>query len=120
MTNFSEAFTLWHGTELDFEGGIMSNEARVTVHFMHRLGALVTFIYLGALGVMLVLGKAGAGMRNMGIALLIVLALQVSLGIANVLLSLPLAVAVAHNGVGALLLLSVVTLNHLVFRERGG
>lgn len=118
-TDFSEAFTLWHGAEQDFEGGIMSNDARVTVHFVHRTGALVTFLYLGALGLMLLLGKAGSGMRNMGIVLLAVLVLQVSLGIANVLLSLPLGVAVAHNGVGALLLLTVVTLNHLVFRERG-
>jgi len=117
--DFAEAFEPWHGTEHNFEGGILSNDARVTIHFTHRLGALVTFLYLGILGVLLLLGKAGQGMRNMGIALLVVLGLQVSLGIANVLLSLPLGVAVAHNGVGALLLLTVVTLNHLVFKERG-
>jgi cytochrome c oxidase assembly protein subunit 15 len=117
--DFTEAFTPWHGTERNFEGGILSNDARVTIHFTHRLGALVTFLYLGILGVLLLLGKAGQGMRNMGMALLIVLGLQVSLGIANVLLSLPLGVAVAHNGVGALLLLTVVTLNHLVYKERG-
>ncbi len=118
-TNFSEAFTLWHGAEQDFEGGIMSNNARVTVHFVHRIGALITFLFIGSLGLILLLEKAGSGMRHIGIALLVVLVLQVSLGIANVLLSLPLGVAVAHNGVGALLLLTVVTLNHLVFRERG-
>lgn len=117
-TDFSEAFTLWHGTELDFEGGIMGNTARVTVHFMHRLGALVTFLYLGILGLMLLFSKFGPGMRGMGLTLLAVLILQVCLGIANVLLSLPLPVAVAHNGVAALLLLTLVTLNHLAFRPR--
>jgi cytochrome c oxidase assembly protein subunit 15 len=42
----------------------------------------------------------------------LLLVLQLSLGVSNVVASLPLAVAVAHNAVGALLLLSVVTLAH--------
>ena len=117
-TDYAEAFTLWHGTDRNFEGGIMSNTARVTVHFTHRLGALVTFLYLGALALVLLLGRFGASLKPVGLSLLAVLVLQVSLGIANVLLSLPLGVAVAHNGVGALLLLTLVTLNHLTFRPR--
>ncbi|MFP3873038.1 MAG: COX15/CtaA family protein [Thiohalophilus sp.] len=116
QTDFGEAFTLWHGIGPDYEGGIMSNTARVTVHFTHRLGALITFLYLGVLGVMLLLGRLGENLPSMGLTLLGVLLLQVSLGIANVLLSLPLGVAVAHNGVGALLLLTLVTLNHLAFK----
>ncbi len=40
--------------------------------------------------------------------------LQFILGVSNVLLSLPLLVAVAHNGGGALLILTLVTVNHLV------
>jgi len=118
QTDFGEAFTLWHGIGPDYEGGIMSNTARVTVHFTHRLGALVTLLYLGVLGLMLLLGRLGENLQPVGLTLLAVLLLQVSLGIANVLLSLPLGVAVAHNGVGALLLLTVVTLNHLVFKPR--
>jgi len=39
-----------------------------------------------------------------------VLIVQVSLGISNVVFSLPLSVAVAHNAGGALLLLVMVTL----------
>ncbi|MFO8025141.1 COX15/CtaA family protein [Thiohalophilus sp.] len=118
QTDFGEAFTFWHGIGPDYEGGVMSNTARVTVHFMHRLGALITFLYLGTLGLMLLLGRFGKNLQPMGVTLLGILLLQVSLGIANVLLSLPLGVAVAHNGVGALLLLTLVTLNHLVFEPR--
>jgi cytochrome c oxidase assembly protein subunit 15 len=88
------------------------------VHFTHRLGALVTFLYIGGLALVLLLGRFGASLRPVGLTLLAVLVLQVSLGIANVLLSLPLGIAAAHNGVGALLLLTVVTLNHLAFRSR--
>jgi cytochrome c oxidase assembly protein subunit 15 len=50
-------------------------------------------------------------MRILGGALLVLLFVQVTLGIVNVLGSLPLAVAVAHNGVAALLLVALVMLN---------
>ncbi|MGU9978129.1 MAG: COX15/CtaA family protein, partial [Candidatus Oxydemutatoraceae bacterium WSBS_2016_MAG_OTU14] len=40
----------------------------------------------------------------------IFLLLQVSLGISNIIFSLPIAVATAHNGVAVLLLLSLLTL----------
>ena len=44
---------------------------------------------------------------------------QLSLGIANIKFHLPLPIAVAHNGVAALLLLSLITLlHHAVYEER--
>lgn len=113
-TDFKEAFNLWRGTEINFEGGVLDNTARMTIHFVHRLGALVTFLLIGWLGLKLIFGSEVPMLRRLGRLLLFVLVLQVSLGIANVLLSLPLLVAVAHNGVGALLLLTMVTVNHAV------
>jgi cytochrome c oxidase assembly protein subunit 15 len=50
--------------------------------------------------------------------LLLVLLVQVALGISNVVFSLPLAVAVAHNGVAALLLLSLVALVHTLGEQK--
>ena len=44
------------------------------------------------------------------------LTLQIALGIANVLAGLPLAVAVAHNAVAALLLLTLVVINFALSR----
>jgi cytochrome c oxidase assembly protein subunit 15 len=44
----------------------------------------------------------------------VVLLTQVLLGISNVLFSLPLLVAVGHNAGAALLLLTMVTLNHVI------
>jgi heme A synthase len=46
---------------------------------------------------------------------LLALLLQVSLGLLNILLVLPLPVAVAHNGGAAVLLLTMVTLNYRMF-----
>ena len=42
---------------------------------------------------------------------------QAGLGIANVLMRLPLALAAAHNGGAALLLAALVVLNFAVFRK---
>lgn len=112
--DFVEAFNLWHGTQHDFEGGIMDNDARVTIHFIHRLMALVTFVYIGLLALTLVFNPQYRPLRKIGLTLSAVLVSQVILGISNVVFSLPLLVAVGHNAGAALLLLSMVTLNHVI------
>jgi cytochrome c oxidase assembly protein subunit 15 len=50
--------------------------------------------------------------------LFIVLLLQLSLGISNIIWALPLGIAVAHNAVGALLLLTFVGLCHRIYTVR--
>jgi len=50
--------------------------------------------------------------------LLLVLVVQVTLGISNVVFSLPLSVAVAHNGVAALLLLTMVSGMHTLGQQK--
>lgn len=60
----------------------------------------------------LALAALGArGFRVHGGVLLALLLVQIGLGIANVLLRLPLAMAVAHNAGAALLLVALVVLN---------
>lgn len=113
-TDFADGFKLWRGLGIDYEGGVLPNEARVAIHVSHRLGAIVTLLYLGWLGLRVVRSAPSSTLRTLGIVLLIALFTQISLGIANIVMSLPLPVAVAHNGVGAVLLLCVVTLNHVI------
>jgi cytochrome c oxidase assembly protein subunit 15 len=115
--NFAEGFEPWHGTEHNFEFGILSNEARIAIHTTHRIGAVITFLFMLWLGFKILMTPAYQSLKNAGIALLVVVFLQFILGVSNVLLSLPLLVAVAHNGGGALLLLTLVTLNHLVRKQ---
>ena len=116
--NFTEGFELWHGTEKNFEFGILSNEARIAIHTTHRIGAVITALFVIWLGLKLLLTPAYSPLKNAGIALLAVVTLQFILGVSNVLLSLPLLVAVAHNGGGALLILTMVTLNYLVRNQK--
>jgi cytochrome c oxidase assembly protein subunit 15 len=46
-----EAFVLWRGLGIDYEGGVLDHPARVAIHFVHRLGALVTALTLLAVGI---------------------------------------------------------------------
>lgn len=111
--DFREAFTLWRGLGISYEGGVLGNDARVTIHVMHRLGALAVLLYLGWLVWRLLAPSRSRNLRMVGLAIAVLLCIQLSLGVANVLMQLPLPVAVAHNGGAALLLLALVTLNHL-------
>ncbi len=110
-TDFRDAFTPWRGLGVSYEGGVLDNEARVTIHLSHRLGALAVALALGALAWRLA-RTASPALRRLGRVLGGLLALQLALGVANVVLGLPLPVAVAHNGVAAALLLALVGANH--------
>jgi cytochrome c oxidase assembly protein subunit 15 len=98
------------------DGELLSNEALTAIHWAHRLGALIAGAFLLVLGGLLAGRPATAAP---GLALLAALLLQIGLGIANVLLSLPLPLAAAHNA-GAVLLLGVmVWINYRLRREPG-
>ncbi|MCB1626222.1 MAG: COX15/CtaA family protein [Xanthomonadales bacterium] len=98
--DFREAFILWRGIGVDYEGGVLDGPARAAIHIVHRIGALVVCAYLLWLGWRL-WRSGGRGWVALLIGLLL---LQISLGIGNVIFGLPLPLATAHNGVAALLL----------------
>lgn len=93
---------------LDHSGLPLSAERLTAIHWMHRVGALLTVAYLGWLSFRIM---AVQGLRNTGKSILGLIALQFALGIANVLLGLPLLAAVLHNAVAMLLLVALVVLN---------
>ena len=47
--DFKDAFVLWRGLGIDYEGGVLDHPARVAIHFTHRLGAVVAALALGFL-----------------------------------------------------------------------
>ena len=47
--DFKDAFVLWRGLGIDYEGGVLDHPARVAIHFTHRLGAVVAALVLGSL-----------------------------------------------------------------------
>ncbi len=118
-TDFSRAFTLWHGLGINYEHGILNSAARATIHWTHRLGAVVTAVFLTVLAILLWRrGAVDARWRRLAGLLMAALVLQIGLGIAVVLWHLPLALAVAHNGGAALLTLVLVAINHAAWSAR--
>jgi cytochrome c oxidase assembly protein subunit 15 len=116
--DFREAFIPWRAQVADFTGGTLEHPARVAIHLTHRIGALVTTIVLGGMALAVILRSRQSAPRRLGLAVALALVVQITFGIAMVTHGLPLYVAVAHNAVAALLLLSVVTMNHLLWRTR--
>ncbi len=108
--NFSEAFVLWRGLGVDYEGGVLDQAARVAIHFTHRLGALVAALALGVAAFMTIARARSSVLRGAGIAVALALALQIAIGVTTVAQGFPLAVATAHNAGAALLLITVITL----------
>jgi heme a synthase len=106
-----DAFVLWRGLGIDYEGGVLDHPARVAIHFVHRLGALVTALVLGFLSFAAIRTGPTRTVRIAGMALGAVLVCQLILGPMMVIRALPLALATAHNAVAALVLLAVVALN---------
>jgi cytochrome c oxidase assembly protein subunit 15 len=106
---FDQAFILWRGLGIDYEGGVLDHPARVAVHLTHRLGALVTTIVLASLA-LLSIRRGARKPRLAGFAVLAALGLQVVIGITTVVRGFPLLWATAHNAGAALLLLGVVAL----------
>jgi heme a synthase len=107
QTDFREAFVLWRGIGVDYEGGVLDGPARVAIQLSHRIFALVV---LGQLLMLALRLRRTPGVSGWGWALAVALGLQIGLGIGNVLYALPLWMATAHNAGAVLLLAILVTL----------
>lgn len=110
-TDFAQGFNFLQHVGPNYLGGVMDNAARTAIHFSHRLGAVLTLVVMLLLCFRLFRVNSTATRRWAGIVLVGTL-LQIALGVSNVVFALPLAVAVAHNAGGAVLLLLMVSVNH--------
>ena len=105
--NFSEAFIMWRGLGVNYEFGVLDAPSRVAIQMTHRIGFVILTLYLLWLSSRLMKNRE---LMPLGVTVIVLLIIQIILGISNVTLNLPLPIAVAHNGVAALILLSMVTL----------
>ncbi|MDC0547184.1 COX15/CtaA family protein [Gammaproteobacteria bacterium] len=111
--DFKNGFNLNQEVGPNYLYGLLDNPSRVAVHYSHRVSALiVTFVFLILMS-KLWFSNAAPLASSLGILLLT----QISLGIINVVYVLPLYVAIAHNLVAALLLLTVFLINYLAWKK---
>ena len=108
--DFRNAFILWRGLGIDYEGGVLDAPARVAIHYAHRIGAYAT-------AVVLALVVAGAWRRGQAraaklaaAAVAFALALQLAIGMNLIWKGWPLWLGTAHNAGAALLVLATVAL----------
>lgn len=105
--DYREAFVLWRGIGVDYEGGVLDGPARAAIQMSHRMLAILVVGHLLVVGIRML---RTPGLVFWGSVLLVLLTAQVALGISNVVLGLPLWVATAHNAGAALLLFTLVGL----------
>lgn len=126
--NFQQGFNFFSGLEdvvkgvdndrVNYEGGILNSDARTAIHVIHRIGAVIVFIYLMTFAFFLINNKKSSLLQKSGVLIASLVCLQFLLGLANVFFNLPLVVATAHNAVAALLLLSLVFLNYILYANK--
>jgi len=109
-SDFRDAFILWRGLGVNYEGGVLSIPARVAIHLTHRMGAIVAALTLTLAAVTAIRRKASSTYVSAAYAVLAALILQLTIGITMVLRGFPLSLATAHTAGAALLLLSVLAL----------
>jgi heme a synthase len=109
-TDYRNAFVLWRGLGINYEGGVLDNPARVAIHLTHRIGASVATVALACAALFVIAQPALSTARPRAYAVLAALALQLAIGISMVLETFPLRLATAHTVGAALLLLATLAL----------
>jgi cytochrome c oxidase assembly protein subunit 15 len=111
--DFGNAFHVQRELGMTRDGALLSREALTAIHWTHRAFAFVAAAAIGWAAWRACRTPDFAGLGALIAALLV---LQIALGVGNVLASLPLWLAAAHNAGAALLLLALVTLSHCAAR----
>ena len=117
--DYRDAFVLWRGVGIDFEGGVLANPARMAIHFTHRLGALLAGSMLLTLGVLAAATRGNPRVSGAGLLLMFAVVLQISIGAATVHWGVPLTLATLHNAGAAFLVISMVTLLRTLWPAAG-
>lgn len=107
--DFEHGFTLWRELGKTGDGAYLPFAALTAIHWVHRL-----FAFVVAAAVLWLAHRALKieGLQKTARWLLIVLGLQFATGLLTIFLKWPLALALAHNGGAALLVLLLTMLNY--------
>ena len=106
--DFSNAFTIFRELGVTSLGEPLSLEALHAIQWVHRVGAIVLLGYLLFVAYILKVNQGFNMWRNV---LILVISLQFIIGIANLLLHLPIVLATLHNLGAAILVVILVGIN---------
>ncbi|KPP96819.1 heme A synthase [Marinobacter sp. HL-58] len=108
--DFRHGFDVTQHVGPNYLGGQLTADGRVAIHVTHRLGAVIVLAYFTVFLALLWRRTKHTPMVRHVELVAVVLAAQIALGLANIVFHIPLSVAVAHNAMGAGLLLAVINL----------
>lgn len=108
--DYQNALNLFSGLLTGYTG-VISFDAQVAVNWLHRIGALLSFVLLSLLMFHATATNSSKSVRTAGLWLGVLLFVQIGLGIIGVKLSMPLWIAVAHHAVAALLMLPLIAIS---------
>jgi cytochrome c oxidase assembly protein subunit 15 len=114
---FEDSFDLIPPKRDSYEFGHLNHPERVTIHVVHRFGAIITTAFLLWLALSVYAKARSQFFKSTAVGLIVVLSAQVLLGISNIWFSLPLSVAVSHNIVAACLMLMLISLTYSLKRK---
>ena len=109
--DFANAFHVLRELGRTDAGELLPQAALTAIHWSHRMFALIVVAVLGWVAI-----RTARISKPLASLLALLLALQFSIGVANVAFNLPLALAAAHNGGAAALLMALVVLNFSAFK----
>jgi cytochrome c oxidase assembly protein subunit 15 len=115
--NFENSFNLVPPERDSYEFGHLSHDERVTIHVVHRFGAIAITLYLTWLLLMIYAKAQTSTFKRSAVVVGLALITQVSLGVSNIWFSLPLSVAVGHNLVAACLMMTLIALTYRLRRK---
>jgi heme a synthase len=104
----------WSAEGLGFDRTELDMAAAVGIQFAHRLAAFAAVLYVGWLALHLLRVGMQEAICRYGLLLLVMLSFNTAFGIMQAVGGMPLTVGVAHSATSALLLLTLVTLYHVV------
>jgi len=107
----AEAFDLSRHHEVSPDGVVIGGKERVAIHQAHRLMAVVASVLI-LLTAQMAMRRPGAPRRT-GMLLLLLVVAEFGIGVAAVFNQLPIGLAVAHNWLAGLLLLTLLRLLQL-------
>ena len=117
ISDLLRGFGLLGNLDIDASGKVITDQAvAAAIHMMHRLFALITFLYVGLLAWKVL--ASDRALRPGGFIILFVLLTQMVLGLMMVQFSMPVIFVVTHTVTAALLLLSLLILIHQTRLER--
>ncbi len=113
-TNWTEGFTLWRELGLNANGEFISPVALQTVHWAHRLFALLILLVFSMLGwkALRVSTQATPELGRFARLLFGLLALQILTGISNAIFQWPLLAALLHTAGSAALAFCLVRMSY--------